>query len=114
MYRQGLGDCHLLTFNVGGDERHVLIDCGSLGSKTSGVSMSQVVADIKATTNGHLHLVIATHEHWDHVSGFNSQEAAFRQFRGRWPAAALGQSGSPRSWRGGLLSVERFVAFRVA
>ena len=80
MYRQGLGDCHLLTFNVGGDERHVLIDCGSLGSKTSGVSMSQVVADIKATTNGHLHLVIATHEHWDHVSGFNSQEATFRQF----------------------------------
>jgi hypothetical protein len=31
MYRRGLGDCFLLTFNPGGDEKHILIDCGRAG-----------------------------------------------------------------------------------
>ena len=70
MYRQGLGDCFLLTFNPGGDEKHVLVDCGTLGV-TEGVKMSDVIADVDSTTNGHLHLVIATHEHQDHLSGFS-------------------------------------------
>ena len=30
MYRQGLGDCFLLTYSDGGDESHLLIDCGVL------------------------------------------------------------------------------------
>ena len=38
MYRQGLGDCFLLTFNPG-DEKHVLIDCGTLGSKYTDVEL---------------------------------------------------------------------------
>jgi hypothetical protein len=37
MFRQGLGDSFLITFDVGGDERHILIDCGTLGATTSGV-----------------------------------------------------------------------------
>ena len=32
MYRQGLGDCFLLTFGEGAAARHALIDCGSLGA----------------------------------------------------------------------------------
>jgi len=40
MYRQGLGDCFLLTFDVGGDEAHMLIDCGTLGALTTGVTMA--------------------------------------------------------------------------
>src|SRR5271169_5091414 len=70
MYRQGLGDCFLLTFNPGGDEKHVLIDCGTLGSKTTDVKLPDVIADIDKTTNGHLHLVVGTHQHQDHLSGF--------------------------------------------
>ncbi len=70
MYRQGLGDCFLLTFNPGGDEKHVLIDCGTLGAKYTDVKLPDVVADIDKTTNGHLHLVVATHQHQDHLSGF--------------------------------------------
>ena len=54
MYRQGLGDCFLLTFDVGGDEAHMLIDCGTLGAVTTGVTMASVVADIRSTTGDHL------------------------------------------------------------
>ncbi len=77
MYRQGLGDCFLLTFGDGADARHVLIDCGTLGSTTTGVKMKDVVGDIVTATGGHLHLLIATHEHKDHVSGFLSQQPQF-------------------------------------
>jgi hypothetical protein len=70
MYRQGLGDCFLLTFNPGGDEKHILIDCGTLGATTTGIKLPDVVADIDKTTHGHLHLVVATHQHQDHLSGF--------------------------------------------
>ena len=70
MYRHGLGDCFLLTFNPGSDEKHVLIDCGTLGSKYTEVKLPDVIADIDKTTSGHLHLVVATHQHQDHLSGF--------------------------------------------
>jgi hypothetical protein len=77
MYRQGLGDCFLVTLDAGGDETHLLIDCGTLGAVTTGVTMANVVKDIRHTTGDHLHVVVATHEHKDHVSAFGSQRAAF-------------------------------------
>lgn len=77
MYRQGLGDCFLLTFNPGGDERHILIDCGTLGATSTKVTLPDVIADIDKTTNGHLHLVVATHQHQDHLSGFPKLSGQF-------------------------------------
>ncbi len=70
MYRQGLGDCFLLSFREDDDAKHILIDCGSLGATTTGVKMKQVIESIRDTTGGKIHLLIATHEHKDHVSGF--------------------------------------------
>ena len=72
MYRQGLGDCHLITFDPDGSPVHVLVDCGSLGATTTGVKLDDVAKDIRDTTNKHLHLLIATHEHHDHVSAFKA------------------------------------------
>jgi len=77
MYRQGLGDCFLLSFGTGASAKHVLIDCGTLGATTTGVTMSEVAGNILEETGGKLALLIATHEHHDHVSGFNSQKAKF-------------------------------------
>src|SRR5271165_3406182 len=77
MYRQGLGDCILLTFHPGADEKHVLIDCGTLGSKYTDVKLPDVVAEIDKTTSGHLHLVVATHQHQDHLSGFSKLGSVF-------------------------------------
>ena len=81
MYRQGLGDCFLITFDVGGDERHMLIDCGTLGASTTKVKLAEVVKDIRSTTGDHLHVLIATHEHLDHVSGFRAQQGEFLEMQ---------------------------------
>lgn len=82
MYRQGLGDCFLLSFWQGDDQdnaSHVLIDCGTLGSKATGIKMEDVVADIAESTKHKLALLVATHEHQDHLSGFNSQRSIFEK-----------------------------------
>src|SRR6266576_1319733 len=81
MYRQGLGDSFLITFDLGGTEKHMLIDCGSLGATTTGVKLSDVVADIRLTTKDHIHLLIATHEHWDHVRAFGELAAEFKKIK---------------------------------
>jgi hypothetical protein len=86
MYRQGLGDCFLLTFDLGGDEKHVLIDCGTLGASELGadktkVDIHDVVKHISKITGDHLNLVIATHEHKDHLSGFNSCKEDFKKMK---------------------------------
>jgi hypothetical protein len=78
MYRQGLGDCFLLTFGADADVRHVLIDCGTLGATTNGNTMETVVGHIRQTTGGHLHAMVATHEHKDHLSGFSSGDDVFK------------------------------------
>jgi beta-lactamase superfamily II metal-dependent hydrolase len=83
MFRQGLGDCFLLTFNPGGDERHILIDCGTLGAKATPVRLHDVIAEIDKTTNGHLHLVVATHQHQDHLSGFAKLADQFSPAKGK-------------------------------
>ena len=72
MYRQGLGDCFLLTFpREDNTPFYVLIDCGLiLGASDAGLIMKEVAEHIVKTTGGHIHLVVATHEHWDHISGF--------------------------------------------
>jgi hypothetical protein len=71
MYRQGLGDCFLLTFPSAAGERHVLIDCGVLkGTEDAAAAMRAVAGNIMTTTGGALAALIVTHEHWDHVSGF--------------------------------------------
>jgi hypothetical protein len=80
MYRQGLGDCFLVTFYTGPAPVHMLIDCGTLGATTTGVSMADVVQHIADETGGHLHVLVATHEHKDHVSGFVTQQKRFDEF----------------------------------
>lgn len=85
MYRQGLGDCFLLSFprrNTRGAEArehvHVLIDCGVLlGTKAAQDTMQRVVRDIAEKTGGHLDVVVGTHEHWDHLSGFQQAQEEF-------------------------------------
>lgn len=70
MYRYGLGDCFLLTFPGVKREVHVLIDCGVLkGTPDATEEMQRRVAHIRKTTGG-IDVLVVTHEHWDHVSGF--------------------------------------------
>ncbi len=79
MYRQGLGDCFLLTFtNRDQKQHHMLIDCGVLPLSKGGSHRLDLIAqNILAETGKHLDTVVATHEHADHVSGFKSANEFF-------------------------------------
>lgn len=79
MYRQGLGDCFLITIPRKNHRPfYAVIDCGViLGTQNAGTVMTEVVDHIIETTGGHIDLVAATHEHWDHISGFNQAQEAW-------------------------------------
>lgn len=73
MFRQGLGDSFLVTFDENGpNERRMLIDCGTLGNKVSAINTASIAAYLKSIidTGKQIDVLIATHEHLDHVSGF--------------------------------------------
>ncbi len=78
MYRQGLGDCFLLTFTEGEKNCHLLIDCGVIqGTENAGEKMTEVAESIGEITNNRIDVVAVTHEHWDHVSGFTQAKEIF-------------------------------------
>lgn len=82
MYRHGLGDCFLLSIpQYDGRTFEILIDCGALARDKA--FMQKVVAHIRDTvragTEGkaRLNVVVGTHEHKDHLSGFNQARDLF-------------------------------------
>ncbi|WP_313513712.1 MBL fold metallo-hydrolase [Pseudomonas sp.] len=79
MYRGILGDCFLLRYTQSEREDcHILIDCGVLQSvKGAKEQMKRIVDDLHATTGGRLDLVVLTHEHHDHQSGFLYEKERF-------------------------------------
>ncbi|VVP24370.1 hypothetical protein PS862_04022 [Pseudomonas fluorescens] len=87
-YAGYLGDCFLIRV-LNGDEppAHILIDFGILmGSAQAEARMRQIATDIVKTTGGtfaadgsvltkgSLDLLVITHEHWDHISGFSQAQ----------------------------------------
>ena len=81
MYRQGLGDCFLLAFATGaGRPFYMLIDCGVLlGTPDAGEKMRQVAESLRDSTGGRIDVLVATHQHWDHLSGFDQAREVFDQ-----------------------------------
>jgi beta-lactamase superfamily II metal-dependent hydrolase len=78
MYRQGHGDCFLLcTKGEDGQGVYILIDCGLWGGSQvpGGPSIAEVVADIAEATGRRLDVLVITHEHMDHVNGFDAKAA---------------------------------------
>ncbi|HEU5317975.1 MAG TPA: hypothetical protein VFX49_17825 [Chloroflexota bacterium] len=99
MYGQGVGDCFLLAFPRAGARRaarktagtktaaksaaktaarpvYVVIDCGVIGPTPKGAErMRTIVGDIRDSTGGRVDLLVLTHEHMDHVSGFLENQA---------------------------------------
>jgi hypothetical protein len=82
MYRQGLGDCFLLSFQEGDRApTSILVDCGVLlGTERPEEVMRGVMEDIRKTTKDRLAVLAATHEHWDHLSGFVQAKELFDHF----------------------------------
>jgi len=72
MYNVGFGDCFLVTFHYAKQDRHMLIDYGSTAAPKNvrGKYMTPVAKDIQKQCNGKLDILVATHRHRDHISGF--------------------------------------------
>lgn len=71
MYRQLLGDCFLIVVHKDGEYHKTLVDCGILqGTPGGNELMKRVVENAYRDFGPGLDLVVVTHEHWDHVSGF--------------------------------------------
>lgn len=82
MYRSGgLGDCFLLAFaGPAPTPCYVLIDCGVFLNTPGAVPrMQRIAADIEAATGGRVDVLVATHEHWDHLSGFSFARDVFQR-----------------------------------
>lgn len=75
MYDIGFGDCFLVIFPTREGKKKVLIDCGQIKKhrKSTKDIVQRLIADIAAEDEdglARLDVVIATHRHADHISGF--------------------------------------------
>jgi hypothetical protein len=80
MYRLNeLGDCFLLSFAAGRSTSHMLIDCGSFRNGGESIRrLKEITTLIAGELNGkELDVVVGTHQHNDHVSGFVHCEREF-------------------------------------
>lgn len=83
-YQVGFGDCFLLRFSYeDGERRHMLIDFGTTGLPPDAErsQMLDIANDIAAKVResgprSRLDVVVATHRHADHISGFATNEGA--------------------------------------
>jgi beta-lactamase superfamily II metal-dependent hydrolase len=78
MYRVGFGDFFLVSVPSNGGQAHILVDCGVHAHDIK--AMPAALAQMKADTGGKLALVIMTHRHADHISGFASGKDVFAGF----------------------------------
>jgi hypothetical protein len=76
MYQVGFGDCFLLSFEYSEQlrerDRHMLIDFGST-HLASGIDLDDVADSIVEVTRGQLDVLVISHRHNDHISGFGKQ-----------------------------------------
>ncbi len=80
-YNVGFGDCFLLSFDFpepledGRDVRHMLIDCGSTKRADGGPTIGEVAGLVDQDCGGRLDVLVVTHRHKDHLSGFQNDAA---------------------------------------
>jgi len=83
-YQVGFGDCFLLRFSYADhSRRHMLIDFGTTGlpEDAERSRLLTVARDIQAKVTeqeagARLDVVVATHRHADHISGFATRDGA--------------------------------------
>ena len=78
MYRVGFGDFFLLSLQTPAGQKHILIDCGVHACDIH--SINAAIARMAEDTGRQLALVIMTHRHADHISGFAKCKDVFSQF----------------------------------
>jgi beta-lactamase superfamily II metal-dependent hydrolase len=79
MYRTGFGDGFLVRFDTPDSAQHILIDFGVHMHGDIG-TMDAIMEDIEKQTGNKLALIVASHAHRDHISGFGSYANRFAKF----------------------------------
>jgi beta-lactamase superfamily II metal-dependent hydrolase len=85
MYRVGFGDCFLISVPSAKDrstdrQLHILVDCG-VHSRGDIDTIQKVVNNISEVTDKKLAVIIATHAHQDHISGYSKFGDIFTKFK---------------------------------
>ncbi|HEY2171990.1 MAG TPA: MBL fold metallo-hydrolase, partial [Candidatus Angelobacter sp.] len=108
MYRTGFGDCFLLTLQSGRRQFNALID---FGVHTGGNidTLGKIMEDIEVETSHRLDLIIASHAHQDHISGFGRFQSRFANFR--IDEVWLPWTEDPRNRRANLLRQKQAILF---
>ncbi|MEX1231398.1 MAG: MBL fold metallo-hydrolase [Planctomycetaceae bacterium] len=98
MFCHGLGDCFLLSIPDGDNRQfHILIDLGiAKGSPDEDAKMADIVEQIHVLTGGTVDLLVITHEHWDHVSGFAQAHGAIEKNKLKFKHLWLAWTENPR------------------
>ena len=78
MYRVGFGDFFLLTVPAASGPKHILVDCGVHAGDIG--SIKDAIDDMAKETSNELALLIMTHRHADHISGFATGKEIFSKF----------------------------------
>jgi beta-lactamase superfamily II metal-dependent hydrolase len=78
MFRVGFGDFFLISVPGPVGMKHILVDCGVHAGDAH--SIQSAVAQLAKDTNSHLSLIVMTHRHADHISGFATCRDAFANF----------------------------------
>lgn len=88
MYNVGFGDAFLVLIPTNGKERRVLFDCGSVEAAKDLPIASIVDRIIKDVTDPdgvpRIDVVVATHRHKDHVSGFGNAKWSSVEVKEVW------------------------------
>ncbi|MET0636677.1 MAG: hypothetical protein ABWZ25_11675 [Chitinophagaceae bacterium] len=88
MYGHGFGDCFLLFFYAGSEVCYkMVIDCGMLTGDSE--RLRTVIQNIAEDCEGSVDVVVQTHEHKDHVSGFNLRD---KEGRLLWDQIAVSEA----------------------
>jgi hypothetical protein len=81
MYNQlNLGDCFLLHFTAKDHSAYLLVDFGSY-QNTDGEREREIAASLKDTVGANPLIIVLTHQHQDHLSGFISAEKILKQLK---------------------------------
>lgn len=85
MYKMGTGDCFVLKFMAGKTVSHkMLIDCGRHCFNCRHSEITPFIETLQKDVEGHVDVLVVTHEHTDHVVGFDAGKAIFtdkKQFK---------------------------------
>jgi beta-lactamase superfamily II metal-dependent hydrolase len=84
MYQVGFGDCFLLSFEYAGKAEpahHILVDFGTR-ELAAGLGLADIARDIDAHSSGGPDVVVLSHRHQDHMSGFGGDGT--EDIVGRW------------------------------